>query len=133
MTCLVIYVSLTSLKVTFKYILNHTSLWTPHLQQCIIWSSILLCKYKNFFLSLPFKPLVRYLMFGILLCFTDTTLAGWLFKRNNIAKHTPNQTALVDCSAFEGLIFCAVYWTMEKLQSLGFKLFSCPVLGVGSG
>lgn len=33
---------------------------------------------KNFFLSLPFKTLVSYLKFEILLCFTDTTPAGWL-------------------------------------------------------
>lgn len=63
-------------------------------------------------------------------------LAGRLTSWNEQDTQTfskPNQTALVDCSAFEGLIFCAVYWTMEKLQSLWFKknFFLVQYLGEG--
>lgn len=97
-------------------------------------------RYTNlFFMLLHFRTLQSYLKFedfSLLHGYSTGWLAGRLTSWNEQDTQTfskPNQTALVDCSAFEGLIFCAVYWTMEKLQSLWFKknFFLVQYLGEG--
>lgn len=64
MKCPVTYVNLISLKELLNKLLNHTALGTLHLQQLVHYlKQHLLCKYKNFSLSLHFKALANYLKF----------------------------------------------------------------------
>lgn len=93
----------------------------------------LLCRYTKMLSSHSVSKFCEVIFsFEIVLCCTDPMLADCLKEQATGIHSKYNQTTL-SCSVFKGLIFCAVYWTMEKLQPCLLETFPCPVFGEGGG